>query len=639
MKIFIYQMPRSGAERFLQKFRSAGIEVCSHDFPAMQEEITSGRFNFQQIKPADVVCGLPITANYRKVMPRFPNALHIYYAIADLDAWHNRMRLLMESQSVMPGLQNRLSGTDQLTEEAKERIEIARGFTWSLFGEWKSYSNWWLTTCLRAYERHISYLAAKYGLRFVTADMHTDFESFLEKHDIAKLLNAPVSRIKHKMRSMAAQGISYVAARNEFVGEGRPERTPEMIKDIFYGKCQPCEHYQPDEGRCGLCSCHVHDGTKDGPNKLLWATTYCPDKPRRWDRDTHDPRTFNQHTPPTVIADTFFRSDLTFRDNLPGGFHGWDNVARGFRVMIERAKAAPLPEPEWKHERGIVICGGGWKFFPGIYCTVRLLRDVLNCSLPVQVWYLGARGEFDQRMADALRGYDVGWVDADAFRRENQYLHMSILGGWESKPLAAAYAPFREVVFMDADCYPAYDPERFLNHPEFRRVGAAFWPDGDKLHPGQWDRFGVPRHDEFAWESGQFVVDKSRHWVPLQLTMMINGHSDYVYKHIYGDKDTFHLAWRKCGNEVCVPQRQAAWHHVAFRCNDFDGNWLFIHRTRDKFKWRDQIDGKEPPRDYFTSQNNKTGTSFIADIPHERVMHQFLKESRAAIRNVVPTES
>ena len=48
--------------------------------------------------------------------------------------------------------------------------------------------------------------------------------------------------------------------------------------------------------------------------------------------------------------------------------------------------------------RGIVICGGGAKYFPCVYVLVRLLRH-LGCQLPIEVWHLGAK-----EMTGAMRG-------------------------------------------------------------------------------------------------------------------------------------------------------------------------------------------------------------------------------------------
>src|SRR5690606_14206535 len=140
-----------------------------------------------------------------------------------------------------------------------------------------------------------------------------------------------------------------------------------------------------------------------------------------------------------------------------------------------------------------------WRFFPSLYVGIRVLRDILNVDLPIQVSYLGDQNEFEIRMEQALKDYDVGWICAQSYARENN-IPRRIWGGWEAKSFAACYAPFETVIFMDADCFPAYNPMEFVNHPVFQRVGAAFWPDQIALEPGQWERFGCQYHDESGWE-------------------------------------------------------------------------------------------------------------------------------------------
>lgn len=315
----------------------------------------------------------------------------------------------------------------------------------------------------------------------------------------------------------------------------------------------------------------------------------------------------------------------------PQHWAGWPNVCEAFRQLFdEAARAAPSEHVRpWEADRGIVICGGGWRFFPSIYVTVRAIRHS-GCRLPIQVWYLSDRGEFDQRMAWALEPYGVGWIDANAYARANG-IHRRVLGGWEVKPFAAMHAPYREVICLDADSYPAYNPEVFCETSEHKRVGATFWPDQKPLAKGQWERFGLPFHDEPSFESGQYVVDKARHYRALWLTDWMNNHSDFVYHHIYGDKDTFHLCWRKLGHECCIPTKVPSWHAIAFVQRDFEGRPLFIHRTRDKFRWTGNVDGAQIFSRYMTSQWHPE-TQFIPGLPLEAEGHRWCRESSELIR-------
>jgi len=186
----------------------------------------------------------------------------------------------------------------------------------------------------------------------------------------------------------------------------------------------------------------------------------------------------------------------------------------------------------------------------------------------------------------------VEFVDGDAQARIAGR-QRRILGGWELKPFAIAYAPWREVFYLDADAYPAaYDPELLIDDPRAQATGAVFWPDQNPLQRGQFERFGIEYRREPAFESGQLYIDKGRHWPALATTIFFNDYSDYVYKHVYGDKDTFHLAWRACGHDYVMPADSPGWDTIAFVHADFDGDPFVVHRTRDKFRFAGgQVDG------------------------------------------------
>ena len=199
-----------------------------------------------------------------------------------------------------------------------------------------------------------------------------------------------------------------------------------------------------------------------------------------------------------------------------------------------------------------------------------MIRHV-GCELPIQVWYLGDWGEFDPRMAQALERFDVGWINGQAFARDHG-LPRRILGGWEMKAFAAAHCPFREVISLDADSYPAYNPEEFLAHPEYQRVGAAFWPDQGKLEPGQWERFGLPlprraRLGIRVSSSSTRVAtgNRSRSRAGSTTTATTSITTSTVTR----TRST--SPGESCGHEVCVPTSVPGWNTVAFVQMDFDG--------------------------------------------------------------------
>jgi hypothetical protein len=269
----------------------------------------------------------------------------------------------------------------------------------------------------------------------------------------------------------------------------------------------------------------------------------------------------------------------------PAGWEDWPVTREAHRLAADRFLAA-LPEyPAGDFTgRGIVIAGGGPRYFPSLYVTVRAIRHV-GCDLPIQVWYLGREDELPAERWRLLEPFGVECVDADAVRERRP---CRILNGWELKVYAVLHSPFAEVLSLDADCYPVRDPGFLFEDAGYRETGAVFWPDSVSGSPLDWRAFGVEPSGRASVESGQFVVDKHRSWRPLALAWWYNDHSDWSYLHGYGDMHTFDVAWARCGAAYRRFAEHADWHVHSFRHVGPDGRLLFVHRCRDKFRCGEQ---------------------------------------------------
>ena len=242
---------------------------------------------------------------------------------------------------------------------------------------------------------------------------------------------------------------------------------------------------------------------------------------------------------------------------------------------------------------GIVTCAGGRTYFTCGWVLVNLLRR-LGCRLPIEVWYRG-RQEMNDTMRALLESVE-GVRCVNATERGSGHR----LNGWEIKPYAIIHSRFEEVLFLDCDNVPVRDPSGVFEEEEYRRHGALFWPDrwmgrGDPdrfrtLSSQAWKACGVAERDEPEFESGQMLVNKRRCWRALKLTMFLNWHSDFFYRWLLGDKDTFHIAWRRVGQAYGMPMVRP-WQDsedgpVLYQ-HDFRGRRLFQHRNQDKW----DIDG------------------------------------------------
>jgi hypothetical protein len=152
-------------------------------------------------------------------------------------------------------------------------------------------------------------------------------------------------------------------------------------------------------------------------------------------------------------------------------------------------------------------------------------------------------------------------------------------------------------VFLDADNLPTLDPALLFALPPYRETGAVFWPDLEPIPADSpiWEICRVPYRDESSFESGQMVLDKARCWKALLLTMHMNERADFYYRHVYGDKDTFHMAWRfleQPYSMVPYPPELilSEWSgplfvYVTFVLGqrDFEGRVILQHRNTPKF--------------------------------------------------------
>jgi hypothetical protein len=229
---------------------------------------------------------------------------------------------------------------------------------------------------------------------------------------------------------------------------------------------------------------------------------------------------------------------------------------------------------------GIVICGGGVRLFTNAWVCIRALRN-LGCKLPIDLWHLGPT-EMDEHMTALLHGYDVRVVDAHEIRKNHP---TRILNGWELKCFAIMRSSFRDVLLLDADNVPVKDPSCLFETAEYKKTGAVFWPDYGRLEPTRkiFTLCNVAYVDEPEFETGQILVDKSKVWRALRLAMWYNEHSDFFYNYIHGDKETFHIAFRKLDIAYSMPSRGIHTLTGTMCQHDFQGKRIFQHRNMDKW--------------------------------------------------------
>jgi len=275
-----------------------------------------------------------------------------------------------------------------------------------------------------------------------------------------------------------------------------------------------------------------------------------------------------------------------------------------------------IPEDPGGHSgQGIVICAGGLTLFTCAWVSVRMLRD-LGCKLPVEIWYLD-ESELDPAMEKLIAPFGVECFNASVVRVKHPVRR---LNGWALKPYSILHSKFSEVLFLDADNVAVANPEYLFHCAPYKRTGVVLWPDNqllEELNP-VWELSGVEFQKIMAFESGQILIDKRRCWKSLALTVWINSHSDFFYRLLYGDKDTFYLALHKLGQNYSRPAFPLKELKATFCQHDFKGKRIFQHRNR--AKWN------------FAGQNLR-----IRGFQHEKRCLDFIDKLRASWDGRVPT--
>jgi FkbM family methyltransferase len=283
----------------------------------------------------------------------------------------------------------------------------------------------------------------------------------------------------------------------------------------------------------------------------------------------------------------------------------WPALSEEYQLTEENALAVSEaviqtipPYPEHYQGTGIVICAGGVKYFTNAWVCINMLR-ALGCKLPVQIWHLG-KGELDDTMKELMARFDVECVDAELVR---QKCPSRMLDGWELKPYTIIQSPFREVLLIDADNLPLVKPEELFELDEYHQTGAVFWPDYGRLGPHRpiWKICGVSYRMEPEFETGQILINKEKCWDALMLTMWYNANSDFYYRYVHGDKETFHMAFRKLNRPYAMTSRRIVTLNASVMCqHDFRGKRIFQHRNM--AKWELTLENRHIPGFFHESE-------------------------------------
>ncbi|KAF6265742.1 mannosyltransferase putative-domain-containing protein [Scenedesmus sp. NREL 46B-D3] len=270
--------------------------------------------------------------------------------------------------------------------------------------------------------------------------------------------------------------------------------------------------------------------------------------------------------------------------------------------------------------RGILIVAGGRHQFLNAYILLQLLRHpTINCSLPAELIYYGSH-EFDLGTARLITahavktGTQVKLIDgyeaaaATELKPHKPIVHLT---GFKTKVHALAFVTsFDQVLLLDSDNTPLADPTYLFDSAAFAASGNLQWLDfwtNQWMQPALYSLLGLDVPWEAnpgfrASEAGQILLDRVAHYDVLEWLWLLNTHSSsgvpgvreagVVGKCIWGDKDTYLIAFQLAGKASCVtnvphhplqalsrPGDSGVFVHAGMLQRGWHGELLFLHRT------------------------------------------------------------
>ena len=136
------------------------------------------------------------------------------------------------------------------------------------------------------------------------------------------------------------------------------------------------------------------------------------------------------------------------------------------------------------------------------------------------------------------------------------------------KILCLMLSSYRDVFLFDIDSYATADPSDLFDSPSYQLHGALFWPGTCNFYsvntdtfmffgitpPPYWGNVGSKGITKFLdtchpdnpleIQGGLMVLDKSRAWRGMYMTMFISIHEHYFNKRLDGNRMMFYFGFR-----------------------------------------------------------------------------------------------
>ncbi|KAJ9643772.1 uncharacterized protein PV06_09046 [Exophiala oligosperma] len=247
--------------------------------------------------------------------------------------------------------------------------------------------------------------------------------------------------------------------------------------------------------------------------------------------------------------------------------------------FINDMKKSTPKMPYEPGSRGLVMTAG-FKQLPVMVISIRMLRRTW-CLLPVEV-FVADPDEYDEeictKVLPTLNAKCL--VLQDIFRAAESGV---AIDRFQYKIMAILFSSFEEVLLLDSDAFPIYNPITIFEQEPFKSTGMIVWPDFWFASESPY-YFEIAKIDEVpplnvraSVESGELMYSKSKHNMSIMLAAYYNYYGPTYYYPLLsqgapgqGDKETF--AWAA----AALKEPYYAVHERVMALGRFDSNGHYL---------------------------------------------------------------
>lgn len=267
--------------------------------------------------------------------------------------------------------------------------------------------------------------------------------------------------------------------------------------------------------------------------------------------------------------------------------------------------------------RGLVSTAGG-AYLPVLVISLRMLRRT-GSQLPMEV-FLASPDEYESFICEiVLRALNARCVILSDIL--DSVASTSKISHYQFKPFAMLFSSFEEILFLDADAFPLYDPESLFDTEPFESRNLVTWPDfwarsESPLYYAISSQSIPPMEEHASTESGEVLISKKTHSESLLLATYYNYYGPSHYYSLFsqggpgeGDKETFIAAANAMGQPFYqVSERIAAIGHGDPEGGFYGSGMVQFDPLEDftltqKGIWRVKNDEAPAPRAFFIHAN------------------------------------